>query len=157
MNPASKIFATALALLLIIMVGGAAALAPTPESLNFGTVEAGTASRVKSLTLSNDEAGAVILAGIASADLNVQYAVTGPEYPIVLLPGEELTVELLYNNPDLVTAQTGILEVIYTNTDGNQVLEIPFTASCVLEGGLPEKPDEGWFLGPCFLGVLFGR
>lgn len=157
MNPASKIFATTLALLLIIMVGGAEALAPTPESVNFGTVEEGTTSRSKSLTIFNDEAGAAILAGITSSDLNVEYAVSGPDYPVVLLPGEELTVQLIYNNPDLTVTQTGTLGVLYTNTDGEQTLDIPFTAKCVPEGGLPEKPSEGWFLGPCFLNSLFER
>lgn len=157
MKSVLKHIAGALVLLMLLAAGSAMALTPVPVSISFGTVEAGLASSPKTLKMVNDTDGAVIIDGIVTTDLNVQYAVNGPDYPVVLLPAEELSVSLLYNNPDLIVTQTGTLTIVYTDIGGQQLIEVPFTARCVPEGGLPEKPDEGWFLGPCFLESLTAR
>lgn len=133
---------------------GAARVSATPETVSFGVIEAGNVSRSVNIDLLNDDPGAALIGAIMTDDAAIGYPVAGPSFPVALGPGESLTITLVYTNDNKTSTQRGDITVLYTSTLGAEELAIPYAAYCVPEGGAPVKPDEGWYLGPCFIGTL---
>jgi large repetitive protein len=110
-------------------------LAVAPESLDFGTVEVGSSSETKTVTMTNQSGDVLNIVSLDVAD--AQFAVSGVTTPASLAAGASLDVMVTFT-PTAVGAAASELEVHIEGQSEAEAL-VPLTG----EGAAPPTPDAG--------------
>lgn len=140
--------------------GGSARLTSPPGGVDFGSVEIGNVSKMIKLTLVNDDdLNSTTVSNVHwddAAIVGILYdGFTPPPYTIA--PGGLKNTYWQYKNEELLGNSDGNITFVYSIDAGTDELIVPWNVTGVEEGYFMKKPDEGLFLGPCFLETLKAR
>ena len=110
-------------------------LAVAPESLDFGSLEVGTSSEERTVTVTNQSGASVTIDALVVAD--TEFAVSGATPPITLAPGTSVEVQVSFT-PSAAGLLSSKLEV---HISGQTLPEM--VVSLRGEGTAPPAPDAG--------------
>lgn len=129
----------------------------SPTTINFGLVEvSGTSKKVKVTLVNEDTLAPTTVSKMQTTDDSVK-STEAEDVPFDIAPNSQKALYFAYQNPTGIGDAEGIVVITYSIDVGTEELTIPFVVKVVKEGGLLKKPDEGLFLGPCFLETLEAR